>query len=215
MVYLISGLGADARMFTKLNLGSEHEFKHIVWIKESSGESLKDYCKRLINQIDLTQKIDIIGMSFGGIVAQEISRLIPVRKLIIISSVKSPDEFGFALSLIRKSAVYRIVPKWFLKWSNLLTGDYYFGTKTKEESKLLKAIIRDTESDFLKWSIKQVMTWKGGLISTPIVHIHGDADRIFTKEKIKNCHWIKGGGHLMIHNRGEEVSELVRASLKE
>lgn len=213
MVYLISGLGADERMFTRLNLGEEVDFKHIAWEKADPKESFVSYCHKLLNQIDRDKPIVLIGMSFGGIVAQMISTLVKVEKIIIISSVKSPNEFGRQLALVRATKIYSIIPKWLLKWSNLLTGDYFFSTKSKEESLLLRSIIKDTDQDFLKWCIHQIMHWKGTTPNCDLIHIHGDEDRIFSPENIKNCLWVKGGGHLMIHNKGEEVSGLVRKSL--
>ena len=58
-VYYISGLGADERVFKYLNLKGVYE-KYIKWETPQKHESLQDYCKRLIEQIDL-EKI------FGGV----------------------------------------------------------------------------------------------------------------------------------------------------
>ena len=88
MVYFISGLGADERVFQFLDLSKiEHQF--IQWNEPQKKESLSSYCKKLTEQIDLKQEIILIGISFGGIIAQEISKIIECKKVIIISSVKT------------------------------------------------------------------------------------------------------------------------------
>ncbi|EMO28852.1 hypothetical protein LEP1GSC170_2989 [Leptospira interrogans serovar Bataviae str. HAI135] len=54
--------------------------------------NLSKYSKRLLSQIDTKNEIILIGVSFGGIVALEISKHISVKQIIIISSIKSDSE---------------------------------------------------------------------------------------------------------------------------
>ncbi len=85
-IYLISGLGADYRVFQKIDLEA-NSYTHIKWDKpKSQNQSIIDYTKGLLAQIKHENPI-LIGVSFGGMIAIEIAKLIPVRKIIIISSV--------------------------------------------------------------------------------------------------------------------------------
>lgn len=111
MVYLISGLGADERVFKFLSL-PQIDAKPIFWEKTDKAETISQYCKKLLKQIDLDSEIILIGVSFGGIVAQEIAKLVPVKKIIIVSSVKSPSEFSFPLRFARATQIHRIIPAW-------------------------------------------------------------------------------------------------------
>jgi pimeloyl-ACP methyl ester carboxylesterase len=214
MIYFISGLGADERVFKYLNLGN-YRYKHIKWEKPTSRESLLDYCGRLLKQIDLSEEIILIGVSFGGIVAQEISRIINVRKVIILSSVKSKEEFSWQLSTVSKFQLYKLVPSGILKWSNKLTGEYYFGVNSAIESELLKQILNDTDSMFLKWAIDAIMKWDGNSTDSNLVHLQGDKDRIFPVTRMKNFIRIVGGGHFMVVNRAEEISEIIKSEIKD
>lgn len=211
-VYYISGLGADERVFGYLHLKGVHE-KHIKWIAPHKHEPLHDYCKRLTPQIDRSNEIILIGVSFGGMVAQEISKIINVDKVIIISSVKSPREFDWQLSCVRFLKLHRLAPSRFLKWSNLLTGDYYFGTQSKEESDLLKLIIQDTDRFFMKWAIEEIMKWDNLSAKNNITHIHGDKDRIFPIRRIKKAIRIPNGGHFMIVNRAREITDIIQKAI--
>lgn len=211
-IYYISGLGADERVFGYLQLKCENQ-KHVKWVTPKPQEGLHEYCKRLLDQIDLSQDIVLIGVSFGGIVAQEISKLIKVKNVIIISSVKSAKEFDWQLRCVRFLRLHRIVPSRLLKWSNLLTGDYYFGTKTRAESDLLRLIIKDTDRTFMKWAIDEIMKWDNVIANDKLMHIHGDRDRIFPIARIKDPIRVIDGGHFMIVNRAREISEIIEKEI--
>lgn len=208
MVYFISGLGADERVFQFLDL-SKITHKFIQWIEPQRGEELTSYCKRLIVQIDTTKEVVLIGLSFGGIVAQEIAKIILCKKIIIISSIKSVHELSWQLKLVRKTQIHRIVPHWLLVLSNRFTADFYFGTENQTESKLLHQIIKDTDPKFLSWAIHQIMNWKNEIYPKNLIHIHGTNDKIFPIEKISNAIQIRNSGHFMIVNRFQQIQNLI------
>ena len=84
---------------------------------------------------------------------------------------------------------------------------WLFGTTTPSEKKLLKKIIEETDRKFLSWGINRIANWKNHTLLKNTVLIHGTKDKIFpgTKQGYK----IMDGGHLMIVNRGPEISELI------
>jgi pimeloyl-ACP methyl ester carboxylesterase len=207
-VYFVSGLGADERVFQFLSLPGINK-KFIKWPAPASDETIRQYAQRLIHQIDLSDEIVLIGISFGGIIVQEIASQISCEKVIIISSVKSPKEFSWQLSLVKKTGVYKLFPAWFLKWSNKLTADYYFSTESKKESDLLHQIINDTDEKFMMWAIRRIMEWKNDNIAGTIIHIHGTSDRIFPTGSIDNAIMINNGGHFMIVNKSEQISKII------
>ena len=120
---------------------------------------------------------------------------------------------GWQLQLARFTQAHRIAPARFLKWSNQLTADYYFGIRSKQESELLKKIIQDTDLHFMQWAIHQIMKWKNKS-SEKVMHIHGTADRIFPKTSIKNYIPIEKGGHFMIVNEAEKISQIINKVLE-
>lgn len=185
------------------------ELRYITWEKPIQSETLHNYCQRLIRQIDTSGKVILAGVSFGGIVAQEIAKIIPVEKLIIISSIKTANEFNWQLKAVQKLQLYRWVPSRFLKWSNRLTGNFYFSVENEGEAKMLSGIIADTDRNFMKWAIAEIMRWKNEKPFEGIVHIHGDSDRIFPVKNIQRFKNIPGAGHFMIVNRASLISEIL------
>ncbi len=158
-IYFISGLGADERVFQFLDLPG-YQGIPVVWEKPLPGESLSGYAARLLTQIDTQRRVILIGVSFGGIIAQEIAKLVSCEKIILISSVKAVTELPWTMQLVKFTRLYRLFPPPVLKWLNLLTAGYYFGTETQAEARLLRAIIQDTNNDFMQWAIARIMDWQ-------------------------------------------------------
>jgi len=207
-LYLLSGLGADERVFTYLRLNGIEQ-KHIRWIPPQKNEPISRYASRLLDQIEEKAPINLLGVSFGGIIAQEVAQYIDCQKLFIISSIKHPSEMPFSLRFLRKTRFDKFIRPGMLDWVKGLGWSYFFGIQTKEEQQLLRAIAKDTDTKFLAWAIEQVMQWKGVEKSPEVIHIHGTADRVFPIRYIKNCTSIPNGGHFMIVNKAREVSHMI------
>ena len=212
-VYFISGLGADERVFQFLNLPGGMEPVVVRWLAPRAREPLPAYCRRLLPQFDLSQEINLVGISFGGMVAQEIARLVPCRRVLLISSIQSPREMGWQLRLVARSRLYRVVPAWLLKWSNRLTANYYFGTESAAEAALLRQIIQDTDPNFMRWAIAEIMRWPARPPLPQVAHVHGGRDRIFPAGAIRRATVLPGAGHFMVVNRAAAVSDFLRREL--
>ena len=121
---------------------------------------------------------------------------------------------SYSMQAVSFTRIYKVFPMWLLKWCNLLTANYYFGVKTKDEASLLRKIIEDTDFEFSKWAIEAIMTWDM-LTSIPnLYHIHGTDDKIFPAKFIRNAVSLNGGTHFMIVNKSKEISELILKELE-
>lgn len=211
--YLISGLGADERVFRMLDFRNL-SVTHIHWLESQSGtESLSHYVERLSKQIDRGQEVVLVGVSFGGIIAQELARLVPCRRVILLSSIKSEAEYPFQLRLLRATRLYTLVPASWLKKLGLWFADYFFGTETSEEADLLKIIIRETPEKFMTWAIRALMQWKNPYLLPGLVHLHGTRDRIFPVRSLKGYMPVEGGGHFMILNCASQISACIHQAV--
>lgn len=207
-IYFISGLGADERVFHFLDLPG-YERIYVQWPKPTPNDTIKSYAQKIISTYEISEGATLVGVSFGGLVCQEIAGMIKCNKVIIISSIKNYKEMAWQLRFVRFSHIHKLVPTWFLKWSNHLTADYYFGVSTESEKKLLHKIIDDTDRYFMKWAINAIMQWPRESEISGIYHIHGTNDKIFPVNNMANYNKIEGGGHFMIVNRASEVSSLI------
>lgn len=212
-LYLLSGLGADSRVFDFLELPGIEKYP-VNWIPPEENESLTDYAKRLLDQIQAEEPVNLLGVSFGGIIAQEIAQFLNVRKLILVSSVKSPREIGIGFKIVKSLRIWKILGPRQLKDGMLKMGPRFFGLTSSWEKDLLHQITLDTDQKFLQWAVRQIHSWKGSYSKNEITHIHGTDDKLFPVGRIKNYIPVKDGGHFIIVNRAKEVSQLILNALK-
>ena len=207
-LYLLSGLGADKRVFDFLDL---HGFKliHIDWIKPLEDEKIESYAHRLLLQIK-TSRPTMIGVSFGGIIAIEIAKQIEINKLILISSVKTKAEIPFRYRLAGNLWMNKLIPAPLYRKANFVVY-WLFGIRKKKEKELLKTIMDDADNDFVDWATNEIVTWENEKQVPNVVTIHGTADRIFPFKEAD--HKVEHGGHLMVVSKADEVSRILRSIL--
>jgi pimeloyl-ACP methyl ester carboxylesterase len=209
-IYCISGLGADERAFSKLVV-HDHELKVIKWLMPHTGESLPDYAIRMRAEITEEDPI-LMGLSFGGMLCTEIAKQIPVKRIIIISSIKSAAELPVWLKTAAKLRLNKILPM----RSTKLTEPFQnriLGVSTPEEINLVRQFRTKADLPYTTWAVDQAINWKNEWQHPEIFHIHGDRDNLFPIKYVKPTYVIKNGGHFMIMNKAEEVSSCINAIL--
>lgn len=210
-VYILSGLGADQRVFETIDFGPVIPV-FLPWLPVNRNESLAAYALRMTQQIPEKQPVVLIGISFGGIVVQSIAQQRPVQQMILLSSVKNRYELPLAYRIIGKTRLHTIIPNGlFLRFHRL--NYWFFGLQTPRDQHLLKSIIQDTSPPFFIWAIDKILRWEQPSALERCIHLHGTADRILPARTIRNAQWINGGGHLMTITHAEQVGEWLRENL--
>jgi pimeloyl-ACP methyl ester carboxylesterase len=206
-VYCIPGLGLDHRIFEKLQLKNK-QLRFLDWIPSKATESIQDYAKRMAAKIT-EEDFSLLGMSLGGIMCVEISRLKKARHLYLISTVKNAEELPSILRWMdRLPEKSKGTAKWAMEMSAALKPFYdHAGT---EESEFYRNMIREADPDFIYWGIKEIAQWNfNESLCTPFTHVHGTEDLIFPIKNIDRAITVKGGSHFMIYSKAEEVSAIL------
>ncbi len=209
-VYFISGLGADKRAFSLLDL-SFCEPVFIDWIPPNSHESLKAYAIRLRAGIP-EEHPTVVGVSFGGMLATEMALADDQLNAIIISSNKSAEEFPFYFRVGKYVPIYKWMPDSWIKKSSYF--HWILGPGENEHKKLLEEIIADADPAFLKWAIEAILHWDEKRVPANVKHIHGTADKLLLFRYVKADFTIPGGTHLMSINKPKEISSLLQQLIK-
>lgn len=205
-IYFFSGLGADSSLFMNLKLPGYHKV-YVSWIPAVPNESLTQYAGRIKSQITAENPY-LVGLSFGGIVAVEISKQIKVKKMVLISSVRIKAELNKRQFFFMKLGLYRIIPAALINRTNFLTYRY-FGAKSQNDKKALTKLLKSTDVTFFRWALKSIAYWDNKEVPERTIQIHGTADRVIASKLLHPDYRIKGGGHLMVFNRADTISKII------
>lgn len=207
-LYAISGLGADKRVFDRLVL--DHELIAIDWIEPLEEESIHAYALRLSEAIDQSTDYAILGLSFGGLIAVEISKVLKPKRTILVSSAETCDDLRPLYRFLGRTGLVNILADFFFVPPGWL-AQYFFGTK---EGKLLQDILDDTDPKFSKWAIKQLLSWGNTQKLEHVLKIGGSKDKLIPCKADANTKLIKGGAHFMIVDRADEISRIINQELR-
>lgn len=205
-VYFMPGLAASSAIFERIVLSEDvFEVVFLEWDIPLKNETLSEYAKRMAQKIRHSHPV-LIGVSFGGILVQEMARYIDVRKTIIISSVKSNLEFPKRIKLVKATGIYKLIP------TNLLSNvegwaRFFWGNKIEQRLELYKKFLSVRDKHYLNWAMKQVILWDRTVADEKVIHIHGNVDEVFPVKNIQNCIVVKGGTHIMILNKYKWLNE--------
>jgi len=212
-VYFIPGLAAGKEIFNFIQLPENKYSKHYIeWLPPKfRKEKLEDYVLRMSEQIKHKNPV-LIGVSFGGIIAQEIAKIIPVRKIILISSIKNRGEFPRRLKWIKALKLYRLFPaKAFKNIHNF--NRFAFGKTLSKKAELYNKYLNVRDENYLRWAIYSVLSWNQKESFPQILHIHGSNDPIFPIKYIENPVVIKGGNHAIILTKAKQISHIINKSI--
>ncbi|WP_196894268.1 alpha/beta fold hydrolase [Aureivirga marina] len=213
-IYFVPGLAASVEIYDYLNLPEDrYECIFLEWlIPTSKKESIEHYAKRLCEQITHENPV-LVGVSFGGIMVQEMSKIISVRKVIIISSIKSSREFPLKLKLIRGLKLYKLLaPRAFQDLEKI--SSKYFGKKAQKRIGHYKKFLSVRDPRYIEWAIHTVLHWKQKERLSIVSHIHGEEDFIFPIKYINDCIVIKGGTHAMIIEKHKKIRKVLISLLE-
>ena len=205
-VYCMPGLAASSLIFERIALPQELFDVHLLdWELPIGDESLTSYAKRMAEKITAPNPV-LIGVSFGGILVQEMAAFLSPQKVIIISSVKSNLEFPRRMKMAKTTKAYKLIPTSI--FSNIeKLSTFSFGKSITQRLKLYERYLSVRDVYYLDWAIKNVILWEPTRVNPNVIHIHGDADEVFPIENIKKCIVVKGGTHVMILSKYKWLNE--------
>jgi esterase/lipase len=209
-VYIISGFGADERVFSKLDFG-DHKIHFIPWKIPEKKESMASYAERMKAEIHDPFPV-LIGLSFGGMLSIEIAKTMPVEKILMISSVATFHEMPLYMKIAAFIPVNRMIH---LRPYPVLERieNYNLGVETEEQKQLLKEYRQNIDQRYTDWAIENILHWKNEWRPPNLVHLHGSNDHIFPIKYVKADYVIEGGGHLMLMNNAAQVNPILMKEL--
>ena len=193
---MMPGMAANSKIFDFISLPENFNIHYLEWEMPLGNESIQEYSSRISKKIK-GKNIVLIGVSFGGIVVQEISKFIKTHKIIIISSIKTKNELPLMMQLGRKTRAYKFFNvKWIDDFESLAL--FVFGPIIKNRIELYRKYLSVRDKNYLNWSIDQLVNWNQKNPPKKVIHIHGVNDLVFPSVYIKKAIFLKGGTHAII-----------------
>ena len=197
-IYFMPGMAANCQIFENIKLNTNsYELHYIEWLEPLKNESLQEYALRICSGIKHPNPV-LIGVSFGGIIVQEIAKQIPVEKVIIISSVKDPSEFPQRIHWAKKWKLYHLFPASSVSLLESLTEKTVSSKKIQQRIKMYKKYLTMRSKNYLDWAFKNVILWENKNPVENVFHLHGGKDHIFPSKRIQNAEILENGTHVMV-----------------
>ena len=212
-VYLFHGQGSDYRIFSKLKLDTNlFDTTFIDYPKMVRKISLDAYSKLIAPQIDTSQNYSFIGVSFGGMVVSELTKILNPHKAIIVSSAQNKNEIPSRYKFMKVIPIHKLVPAFIYKGGARIAQPIFEPDRKKEKA-IFKAMLKDKEAYFLKGVTKMMINWENYEFDENIIHIHGTKDHTLPIKKVNANYVIKNGSHMMMLTRPNEINQLINSIL--
>ncbi|MDT0621887.1 alpha/beta fold hydrolase [Croceitalea vernalis] len=213
-VYLMPGMAANPSIFNGIKLDDTlFEVHRLQWFQPEQGISFEDYAKKMCQQIKASKPV-LLGVSFGGMLVQEMARHIATKKVIVVSSVKSAKELPKRMIFAKYTKVHKLLPTGLINNVELL-AKYAFGETVTKRLALYEMYLSIRDKYYIDWSIDNIVNWKEKEKLPNLIHIHGEKDAVFPIKKIENCIRVRNGTHTMIIHRAKWFNEHLPSILLE
>ncbi|MCR9227397.1 MAG: alpha/beta hydrolase [Flavobacteriaceae bacterium] len=205
-VYLMPGMAANVSIFDGIRLPENQFAIHTLeWFVPKKGMSLEDYAQKMCEKIHEPNPV-LLGVSFGGMLVQEMAKVIPVKKVIVVSSVKSRHELPKRMIFAKYTKAHKLLPTSLVNNVELL-AKYAFGETVTKRLHLYEKYLSVRDKYYIDWCIDQIVNWQQDEPLTNVVHVQGDRDAVFPLVNIKKCTVVKNGTHTMIIHRARWFNE--------
>ena len=206
-IYTIPGLGTTKDLFKNITIPN-HTLKVLNWPTPEPQWILSDYAKAFIDQIDTSSPVNLLGVSFGGMLCCEIADLIKTNKLVLVSSCKNKNELPARIKFLKLFPFQNIVSD--KRYRKLVSKLSWFIGFEKKDLPEFKGMVESMPSNYFKLCINMIVNWERERTSQAIYHIHGNADNLLPHNKIKNFELIENGNHALIVYKAEEVNYILK-----
>ncbi|UOE42268.1 alpha/beta hydrolase [Chryseobacterium suipulveris] len=206
-LYVVSGLGADFKVLEKLKFPENMEVVFLDWLIPENHESFGHYIKKMADRIDDSEPFSLLGYSFGGVIVQEIDKIKPAEKVVILGSIKSDSEKSRFIKAGEISGIPKFLPVSFFNEKSTVAYSFLRKVIDPKNPKLMEYFtVRDPY--YLKWSIEKMAGWKSQE-NPKVIQILADRDIVFPPKYSKPDYVIKNGTHLFPVTKAKEVSKIL------
>lgn len=197
MMYLLPGIGTDVGMYSQ-EWRSMPNVRLIDWRGCEDSVSLPSAARRLIDRFSIRDGSVVLGTSLGGMVACEISKVVDLKHLILVSSAVCKEEINAFLSFIHP--LVDVTP---IKLVQQVVSKY--------PSDLAK-MFGKSNAQFTRSMCKAIFSWNGlGDNDISPIRIHGLHDKVIPLPSAVDC--TIDGGHCITMTHATDCIQFLKARI--
>lgn len=211
VIYAIPGLGTTEKLYVNTKINGV-EIIVLDWPTPDKNDTMETYARKFLPQINTSVPFCLLGVSFGGMLCAELSKIIYPKKTFLISTSKSRKELPWFIKTLNHFPIHKIVPE---KQHRKMAyqGRWIIGFGKAYIPEFLGMVNSMTENYF-KYCINIIVSWKEKELPKNSIHIHGDADRLLWYKYVKPDYTIKEGSHAMIVFQAGEINKIIEKELQ-
>ena len=209
-LFLFPALAADERIFSFLGkLSDEVVFPRLAVPRPD--DSMATYASRFAKCLEVKSTDMIGGVSFGGMVASEISCQRFTMGLILISSglsSRSIDPMALSFGRLASKLPGKILRSML---GSRRTFEKVFGRDQPPLFSLARRMLDDAPDQLLiEGGRLSLNYWPVCQPLCPVHAIHGEEDRMMVPVEASDCRMVPGAGQGMVVTHAEIVTEFLR-----
>ena len=201
-LYLLPGIGCDARLFSRLELHG-HEVRVLEWPAFAKGCTLQQLAAEMSREVDASRPHVLAGVSMGGMVAQELAVITKPEMVVLVSSWTGPREWPQYVRWASRLHLWNLVRTRSMRVAWPLKR--MLGPRPKQIDQLLWDMAVAQGADKIRNGLEAVLHWEGSPWQGPVYRIHGDNDHVIPL-RFPVDHVVKGGEHIMVLTKAVEVA---------
>lgn len=207
---LLPGIGLDERLYAP-QMTAFREIRVPAWLRPRYFESLPSYAKRMADAVNPDGPCYVGGMSFGGMVALEMTRHLDCRGCFLISTVRSRDELPYWARFLAPWA-WVLPPRADLLGVAAGTlGLWTVGRFLPVRWRQFLIHLSKTRAPIMPWACRAAVKWRPTeAYPCPIYQLHGDADPILPHHHTRADQIVPRGGHLLPLTHPLVVNQFLR-----
>ncbi len=214
-IYLIPGLGADQRNYA----GPWTELPgctFLNWPEYQGKASMPEVARFMADAWQLPPHAILIGSSFGGMLACELAKILPVHALVLVASTTARDNFTSTAKMKRLTRVLPLrLVQMLLRCSQPVLKKIWGRSPTPVACAVLDSIqmFSACQAGFYRNVFQAISTWEGFADHhTRLVRIHGRHDKLILPPPQADLYLE--GGHLIVMTHARECVNFIQSWLE-
>ncbi|MFN8117717.1 MAG: hypothetical protein U0W65_16530 [Bacteroidia bacterium] len=209
-IYAIPGLGTTEKLYVNTKIKGV-EIIVLNWPTPEKNDTMESYARKFLPQINTNIPFCLLGVSFGGMICTELSKIISPKKIFLISSCKSRKELPWFIKTLKYIPLHRLISENQHR-KMAYKGRWIIGFGKAYIPEFL-GMVNSMTKNYFKYCINIIVNWNNTTLPKNTIHIHGDNDILLWYRFVKPDYTIEKGSHAMVVFQADEINKIIEKEL--